>query len=204
MDRRLGRTLAASLCSVLVLSGCETITEEMPRRTGGNNPVSITPVVVPVPIPTPVTPQPTPTPSTPAPGPGPTPQPSASPSPPTTQGCRLPAGTGSGANCPRENPSFLADVEASLDQLVREEPSIFNLSRTQGCGNCYQVVNTQRYVTRLPQVLTQRGLCAIWDGEEVGVKNTNAFNDQYDIITAQGFIRRQGGSYRATCYPASF
>jgi hypothetical protein len=116
----------------------------------------------------------------------------------------VPAGTGSGANCPRESPSFLAEVESALDQLVREEPRIFNLNKTKGCGNCYQIVDADRYVQRVAQLMSQRGLCGHYDGEELAVKRTNAFNDQYDIFTSDYFIRRQLGSYRSTCYPAWF
>ena len=36
------------------------------------------------------------------------------------------------------------------------------------------------------------------------MKNTNAWNDQYDIISGDGYIRRGTGSYRSTCYPAWF
>ena len=52
--------------------------------------------------------------------------------------------------------------------------------------------------------MPQRGLCGFYDGEELGVKGTNAFNDQYDIVTSDMFVRRQLGSYRSTCYPAWF
>jgi hypothetical protein len=116
----------------------------------------------------------------------------------------LPPGNGDGFNCFRGSPSFLGEVEAGLDQLAREEPSIFDLSLTQGCGNCYYVRNVDRYLARMPQMMTQRGLCARFDGEELAVKNSNSFNDQYDILTGNGFIRRQGGSYRSTCRPAAF
>jgi len=116
----------------------------------------------------------------------------------------LPAGTGSGQDCPRQSPSFLSELEATLDQLARQEPSLFDLTRTQGCGNCYLIRNIDRYVQRVADVMTSKGICARWDGEELAAKNSNTFNDQYDIVTAQGYIRRQGGSYRATCYPAAF
>jgi len=95
-------------------------------------------------------------------------------------------------------------VEAAIDQLVREEPSLFNLGKTQGCGSCYEVRDQTRYVQRVAAIVRQRGLCSLYDGEELAVKNTNSFNDQYDILTAQGFIRREGGSYRSTCRPATF
>jgi hypothetical protein len=48
------------------------------------------------------------------------------------------------------------------------------------------------------------GYCAFYDGEEMAVKNTNKFNDQYDISTSSGYIRRGDGSYRSTCWPAWF
>jgi hypothetical protein len=48
------------------------------------------------------------------------------------------------------------------------------------------------------------GYCATNDGEELAVKNSNSFNDQYDIINSEGFVRRGAGSYRSTCYPAWF
>jgi hypothetical protein len=95
-------------------------------------------------------------------------------------------------------------VESALDQLVREEPQVFDLNSTSGCGSCYKVRNVDRYVTRMPKLMEQRGLCSIYDGEELAVKKTNKFSDQYDILTASFHIRRDRGSYRATCYPAWF
>jgi hypothetical protein len=44
----------------------------------------------------------------------------------------------------------------------------------------------------------------IFDGEEVAVKNTNDFSDQYDIITSNDFVRWGDGAYAATCEPAAF
>jgi hypothetical protein len=101
--------------------------------------------------------------------------------------------------------TFLARVEAAIDEVVRTDPQAFNLSRTRGgCGNCYQVVDPTRYVNRVAQAITKNGVCGYYDGEELGVKSSNAFNDQFDILTSDMFIRRQGGSYRSTCRPAWF
>lgn len=44
------------------------------------------------------------------------------------------------------------------------------------------------------QFLEEQGLCSTCDGEELTVKNTNDWNDQYDILTAESFLRRQEGS----------
>ncbi len=182
----------------LVLGACTTITEEMPTTSSspvntGPPPAPIPVVVVPVPIPVPV-------PGPPAPGPE---SPGAPPTSPGGGGsCSL--GQSHDNGCNRTSPSFLGDVEAAIDQLVREEPSLFNLNKAQGCGNCYEVLNPSRYVQRIAGIVGSRGLCSIYDGEELAVKNTNSFSDQYDILTAQGFIRRKGGSYRTTCSPAAF
>jgi hypothetical protein len=53
-------------------------------------------------------------------------------------------------------------------------------------------------------MVARQGLCAHNDGEELAVKANNGFNDQYDVLTSDMYIRRQGGSYRSTCYPAWF
>jgi hypothetical protein len=196
-----------AILSALVLFGCHTITEDLPPAASAPTgptlvlPIVVTPVANPVPLnPTPA-PGPTPTPAT---GTTPAPTPTPTPTSPRTQGCSLPAGTGSGNNCPRERPTFLADVEAAMDQLVREEPGIFDLNRTQGCGSCYYVKDVSRYAAGIQRILGQRGLCSSYDGEELAVKNVNGFNDQFDILTSGGFIRRDMGSYRSTCYPAWF
>ena len=184
---------------MLALVGCSTIREEMPTTSSspaGAPPAPIPVVVVPVPVPVPGNPAPPSNPGAPAPAPTPPPP------PPGSGSCSLPASRDNG--CSRTSPSFLGDVEAAIDQLVREEPSLFNLGKTQGCGSCYEVRDQTRYVQRVAAIVRQRGLCSLYDGEELAVKNTNSFNDQYDILTAQGFIRREGGSYRSTCRPATF
>ncbi len=185
------KTSAAFLASSLILSGCHTITENEPPRTE----TKVTPAMVPV-ILNPVT--------IPAPIPEATPQPTPNPDPPKGAGCGVGRGTGSGHGCPRQSPSFLKEVESAMDQLVREEPGLFDTRKTRGCGNCYLVLNPTRYVNRMAELMAERSLCGHYDGEELAVKQTNAFNDQYDILTSDMFVRRQLGSYRSTCYPAWF
>jgi hypothetical protein len=199
------------LLTLAVAGGCQKIVEEMPQQPTVVVPavVPIPVVVVPVPVPTaapgpPPAPAPGAPPPAPAPGPTPPPQTPQQPAPPPTgSGCGVPPSS-VGGQCPRESPSFLGDVEAALDQLVRQEPSLFELGRTQGCETCYLVRNVDRYVSRVVDIMVQRGFCAKWDGEELNVKRGNGFSDHYDIITSGGYIRRQGGSYRATCRPAAF
>lgn len=119
-------------------------------------------------------------------------------------GCGLQPGGGSGQDCPRQISNYLPEVERSLDRLVARRPDIFDLSSSRGCGSCYLVRNVDAYVQEMLKEVRSEGACATWDGEELAVKRTNAFNDQYDILTFENFIRRDNGSYRATCYPAWF
>lgn len=196
---RLGKVVFLALA----LPACQTIREEMPTSSSspssGPAPVSIPVVIVPAPIPQPVPGAPT-TPGAPNPAPAPS-TPAPAPAPPSGS-CGLPASRDNG--CSRTSNSFLGDVEAAIDRLVREQPSLFNLNKTQGCGTCYEVRDPTRYVQGVAAMVRARGLCSIYDGEELAVKNTNSFSDQYDILTAQNFIRRQEGSYRSTCRPAAF
>jgi hypothetical protein len=134
----------------------------------------------------------------------PTPAPSAAPTP-RVVGCGLPPGGGSGEDCPQESPSFMAEVEQAIDLAIFEHPEMFNTQRARGCANCYQVLDTHNFPEEVGRNLEKRGYCTKYDGEELAVKSTNAFNDHYDILLSEGYIRREtNGAYRATCYPAWF
>jgi hypothetical protein len=183
------------------VSGCTAVTEDLPQRP---TPPIVIPgpiVVVPVPVPTPAAPNPTPPPTNP-PNPGPTPAPTTPTPPPSGGSCSLAAMPDHG-NCSKESPVFLAQVEAAIDQVIRESPGFFDLRDGGPCGNCYRVVNVPGYEAGVVRALHQRGLCA-HSGEEFGVKNTNSFNEQYDLLTSSLYIRRQAGSYQVTCRPAAF
>ena len=183
----------------LAVVACHTITEELPQ-----DPTPVTPATVPtapvivIPVPT-VTPTPaTPAPNNPTPN-NPTPTPA-----PGGQSCPLPPGQFN-ENCSMQTPTFLNRVEAAIDEVVATNPQMFNLTRTRGgCANCYQVVDPTGYVNKVAQAITRNGVCGYYDGEELAVKNSNQFNDQYDILTSDLFIRRQSGAYRSTCHPAWF
>lgn len=189
-----GLLLAVAVTAV----GCDALSKKLdPAKANPVAPAPVPVVVQVVAVPTP-TPEPAATPA------APQPAPTATPAPPAAQGCRLPAGTGSGANCPRQSPSYLKEVESAMDQLYREEPGIFDMKRSRGCGDCYFLKDPDRFSRRMAELMSERGLCGHYDGEELAVKGTNSFNDQYDIVTSDMFVRRQLGSYRSTCYPAWF
>ena len=57
------------------------------------------------------------------------------------------------------------------------------------------------------RTLSDMGLCAArahYDYEIIQVKLDNEVSEDYDIISADGFIRRGGGTYRQSCTPAAF
>jgi len=185
----------------LTFVACHTITEELPQEHTPVTPVTVpvapvAPVVV-IPVPTVTPPPAAPAPNNPAPN-------NPAPPPPGDQGCSLPAGQWN-ENCSMQSQTFLSRVEAAIDDVVRTNPQYFNLNRTRGgCPNCFQVVDPTGYVNAVARAVTRNGVCGYYDGEELAVKNSNQFNDQFDILTSDLFIRRQSGSYRSTCRPAWF
>lgn len=143
-------------------------------------------------------------PPTPTPSPATVVQPTPTPTPagPGASACPLGKGTVS-TQCNRVQPSFLAEVNAAIDQLVTEQPQIFDTRDLAGPGE-YKVKDIDAYYRGVASVLRSKGFCADYDLVELQVKNTNDFNDQYDILISQGYVRRGAGSYRSTCSPAAF
>jgi len=173
--------------------------DELPSEPNPPQDPSTAPSLSPI-VPVPVGPAPEV-----APGPtgGSTPEPGATPTPapPTSGGCRLPRGTGTGEDCPRTSPVFLGDVQAAIKQLIQEQPQLFV---KRSCEGCYDVTDPAAYVSGVVGQLGRRRYCAVYDGEELAVKNSNDFNEQYDILSASSAVRSGGESYRSTCRPAWF
>jgi hypothetical protein len=98
---------------------------------------------------------------------------------------------------------FYSDVDSALTLVTQQQPSNFGATTTT-CQNCFYVKDVNAYISGVIKNLNAAGYCARWDGEELGVKDTNSFNEQYDILLSSGHMRRGEGSYRATCNPAWF
>jgi hypothetical protein len=192
---RWSRPLPIGLVLALVSVGClRKVADELPSEPNPPHNPSTAPSLTPI-APVPVAPGPAPTPAD-----GPTPVPDPTPAPPMS-GCRLPRGTGTGEDCPRISPVFLGDVQAAIKQLIQEKPSLFVKG---SCDECYEVTDPNAYLSGVVGQLGRRGFCAMYDGEELAVKNTNDFNEQYDILSSGNAVRSGGESYRATCRPAWF
>jgi hypothetical protein len=140
-----------------------------------------------------------PTHSTPAasPEPSPTPEPTVA-----APGCGLPPG-GPFQRCPYELPLFNFEINEAIAEVENELPELFDFDDWQG-GLSYRVLDRERYHQEVVVRLEKMGFCAVWDGEEIGVKNSNDFNEQYQVMTSLGYVRWGGGAYRSTCFPAWF
>jgi hypothetical protein len=133
-------------------------------------------------------------PATPAPTATPAPQPT--PTPIARTNCdRIGLGPGGGSGCPKQTANFQKEVDAAIDKIRAERPELFD-------GR--NVLSVGQYLLGVIENLEAVGLCAGYDGEELQVKNSNDFNDQYHILTSSFQYRDGFGSYRVTCYPAAF
>jgi hypothetical protein len=98
--------------------------------------------------------------------------------------------------CKEERTQVFADaVENAIDKLLRERPELFNGDRPK---------DDNAYIQGVAAILVRDGYCAKQGGpeDEVAVKNSNGFSEQYDILLSNGRIRRSG--YTVTCRPARF
>ena len=124
--------------------------------------------------------------------PTPTPVAVPTPEPPLSASCERLALGAANARCRGESASFLGEVIDAIDTLGSEHPEYFR-------GDT--VVNLPGYYVGLIRILDREGLCAAYDGEELAVKNTNDFSDQYKVLTSWSEVRR---AYMVTCTPAVF
>jgi hypothetical protein len=134
------------------------------------------------------------TPVTVAPAPAPT---------PTAFQCPLPDMPRLNIQCPRPDPVLWREVDAAIDRTVAEHPELFDLGQDKG-GGSYKVLDRARYHDEVVKNLHAQNICAIVELEEIAVKTTNAYNEQYNIWVSDGFIRHGRGAHITTCFPATF
>jgi hypothetical protein len=181
--------------AVAVLAGCQTITEEVP-----SSPTKVTPA--PIVIPVIGVPAPAPT-AAPTPTPAPNPTPTPTPPPPTSSSCTLPPSNPASPRCTDESPILLGAVENALTLVTQQSPALFDFDNKK-CENCYYVKDAEGYIAAVGKQLARQGICMLGDAEEIGVKKTNDYSEQYDVLLASGHMRRAPGSYRGVCRPALF
>ena len=167
--RALGAALAVSMCALLSTCG------------GGDAAPPTAPGTPPPPTPAPVAATPLP----------------PDPFPGAASCARIGMGS-QNASCRAESPSFLAELQAAMDEVIAENPTNF-INTELGV----QARSSGQFYVNVIQKLDQKGLCAAFDGEEVGIKNQNGFSDQYHLLTTRFIVRRGESAYQVTCYPAA-
>jgi hypothetical protein len=143
---------------------------------------------------------PTPTPVT---ADTPTPAPTSSSTPfPGVAGCNLPPVTEAAKKCdevdnhPELSGTFNTEVDDSVNAVRATHPDIF-----AGDGG---IKDFGAFRVAVVKELESRHLCVVVDGEELAIKNTNDFNDQYHVELSNRQVRIGPGAFRARCYPANF
>jgi hypothetical protein len=129
-----------------------------------------------------------------------TPTPIPTPAPTSLPGmsCGLPLVTNPNPKCtpdPNETP-YRLDVETAIAQLQNDEPDLFN---------GMVILDVGRYRWGVLQRLERMGYCAMWDGDELGVKkDTNDFSSHFHIDSSSAVVLRGPNTYLFTCRPAAF
>jgi len=189
------RTLGLAVLVLISILTCKKLGQVDIPSTNPNPPVAALPsaqptgsVVIGLPSPAPTT--------TPPPNASPTASPAATPvatASPTASSCTLTA-MPAGSPCRAESASFQGQVEAAQAEVARTRPDLFDGTRVR---------SEDAYVQEVARILRGRGLCAAQGGptDEVAVKTTNDWNDQYDIVLSSG---ETWTSYQVTCRPARF
>jgi hypothetical protein len=132
-----------------------------------------------------------------SPAPTPTPAPAATPQAFT---CHLPPLTDLHTQCPKIDSRLVGYVGNAVETVIRKQPELFDFSDVR--GDSVRVLDRQKYQTAVVAAINaQGGVCAKDDNEEVAVKVSNDFNEQFNVWTSAGYTRR---SYITTCFPAQF
>ena len=132
-----------------------------------------------------------------------TPTPAPSPSPVAGFTCPLPSLPDLHNTCPKLTPQLWEYVEDAIQTTIRERPELFNFNDELG-GGSYKVLDYNKYINAVVANIHKQGVCARAEIEEIQVKTTNDFNEQYNVWVSAGYVRHGPGSYITTCFPAQF
>jgi hypothetical protein len=111
-----------------------------------------------------------------------------------------PSGSCARTPCPREGASdYLGAVENAMNRVIQQRPNWF---RREG-STTHVLASEHDWNWAVIGALRSAGYCAGMYAEELSVRTSRAYSENFDITTAAHTIRRGEGSYRSTCYPAS-
>ena len=133
------------------------------------------------------------------------PDPRSSPSPGDSAGsfsCPLPKMPDHG-DCRNAQSEFAGNVLQAIENLIRDKPQLFDVYDRAGCDTCVRLVDGPGFERAMVAEMGKMGLCAQCD-EECGVKNTNAWNEQFKLSNSTGYLLKPEKYYKVTCFPAAF
>lgn len=128
--------------------------------------------------------------------PVPTPTP---PSSPAAFVCPLAPSTNLSPECPKLQPQLGEFVNRAIDGVLTKRPGLFDFNDVLGANP--RVLDRQKYHEAVKAELESQGVCTIIEQEELALKTTNAFNEQWNIWSSSGCVMRR---YVTTCSPAWF
>jgi hypothetical protein len=141
--------------------------------------------------------------STPNPQPSPSPSPTPVPSPtPAVLSCTLPNNEPDNTTCTERNGpngAFYNEVSNAIEEAIKEKPEYFNPTNVG-----IEIRQPEKYMQLVETLLNEMyGLCTHRRGDEIWIKNSQKFNDNYDLL-ASGKDGKQYvfKSYTVTCIPA--
>lgn len=123
------------------------------------------------------------------------------PGPEAPLDCSPGPGSGEGDTCVDDPSCFLGLVQNSVNGVIADHPEWFD----QSSGQPF-VLEVELYMNTVVEYVGQTE-CSIRDpnaGDEIVVKHDNAFAENFDILTAEGFARYGNGIYTSKCIPAWF
>ena len=121
---------------------------------------------------------------------------------PVPEGCSLPRSTHIACGDPQSQ--YYGQVEAAIDQMLEDHPELFDYSDINPGTDWPRLKDPQAYHSGIVEILTGKGFCAFFGGEEIAVKRTNELSENFDVNYKDEYVRRGYGIYRAACYPAAF
>lgn len=123
--------------------------------------------------------------------------------PPTSSlpsSCRsLPPATGTSLGCRMEPPDFLSMVSDAVSAAQNATVVDPDSKEAYVLVQNGLIQSPSTYLKIIVDTLDRQGLCAVYDGEELNVRKSNGYNEQFDIITSSG---GSWSKYMSTCSPA--
>jgi hypothetical protein len=79
-----------------------------------------------------------------------------------------------------------------------------DFTQTKGGLYSYKVLDRRAYTVAVVDNIHAQGFYAVDQKEEIAVKRTQEFQEQYNVWTSDGYVRSGPGAYVTTCRPAQF